>query len=252
MSVSETTPETKIAAPIVTANSCSRRPRIPPIKSTGMNTATSEIVIEMMVKPISREPFRAAVIGCSPASMWRTMFSSITMASSTTKPTESVRASREMLLMLKPQKYITPKVPTMAIGIAILGMIVAERVRRNRKITNTTSRIAISRWDFTSRTDSRIASERSRYTSSLIESGSCAWNAGSSALIPSTTAMVFIPGWRWTESRIARRGFAPVANSGSSVPSSRRRWSNQLADFSFSTPSSTRATSPRRTAAPLR
>ena len=56
VSVSETNPEIRIATPIVTANSWSRRPTMPPMNSTGMKTAASEIVIEMMVKPISFEP----------------------------------------------------------------------------------------------------------------------------------------------------------------------------------------------------
>jgi hypothetical protein len=62
------------------------------MKSTGRNTAASDSVIERMVNPISRAPLRAASIRLSPCSMWRTMFSSMTTASSTTKPTESVRA----------------------------------------------------------------------------------------------------------------------------------------------------------------
>ena len=95
--LSETTPETRIATLMVTANSCSSRPRMPLMKSTGMNTAASDRVMETMVKPISRAPRKAASIGRSPISMWRTMFSSITMASSTTKPTESVRAISDRL-----------------------------------------------------------------------------------------------------------------------------------------------------------
>ena len=73
---------------------------MPPMKSTGMNTAASEIVIERMVKPISFEPLKAASSGFSPCSMWRTMFSSMTMASSTTKPTESVSAKSDRLSRL--------------------------------------------------------------------------------------------------------------------------------------------------------
>ncbi|MEA2166591.1 MAG: hypothetical protein QOK37_4718 [Thermoanaerobaculia bacterium] len=97
MSVSETKPETRIAAPIVTANSWKRRPRMPPMKRIGMKTAVSEIVIETMVKPISFDPFSAASSGFSPISMCRTIFSSMTIASSTTKPTDSVRAMSERL-----------------------------------------------------------------------------------------------------------------------------------------------------------
>ena len=73
---------------------------MPPMKSTGMNTAASEIVIDRIVKPISFEPFRAASKGSSPFSMCRTMFSSMTIASSTTKPTESVSAMSERLSRL--------------------------------------------------------------------------------------------------------------------------------------------------------
>ena len=67
------------------------------MNSTGMNTAASEIVIDRIVKPISLAPLRAASMRLSPASMWRTMFSSMTTASSTTKPTQSVRAMSEMM-----------------------------------------------------------------------------------------------------------------------------------------------------------
>ena len=70
------------------------------MNSTGMNTATSEIVIDRMVKAISLEPSSVACIALLPISMWRLMFSSITMASSTTKPTHSVSAISEMLSML--------------------------------------------------------------------------------------------------------------------------------------------------------
>ena len=100
VSVSETKPEIRIAMPIVTANSWNNRPRIPPMNSTGMNTADSDKVIEMIVKPISALPLNAASSGGTPCSMWRTMFSSITIASSTTKPTDSVSAISDRLSRL--------------------------------------------------------------------------------------------------------------------------------------------------------
>ena len=65
-----------------------------------MNTAASDSVIETMVKPISLDPFSAASSGFSPISMWRTMFSSITMASSTTKPMERISAIIDRLSRL--------------------------------------------------------------------------------------------------------------------------------------------------------
>ena len=115
-----------------------------------MNTAISENVIETMVKPISRAPLSAASNGRMPPSMWRTMFSSMTMASSTTKPTDSVSASSVMLLIEKPSAYIAAKVATSEIGTASAGMIVAVTERRNRKITMMTSAKAISRVSWTS------------------------------------------------------------------------------------------------------
>ncbi len=67
--LSETKPEIRIATTMVTENSCSSRPTIPAMNSTGMNTATSENVIERMVKPISREAAMAASIRDLPISM---------------------------------------------------------------------------------------------------------------------------------------------------------------------------------------
>jgi len=65
-------------------------------ESTGMNTATSEIVIEMIVKPISREPFKARLHHRFTLLDMADDVSSITIASSTTKRrTASVRAARD-------------------------------------------------------------------------------------------------------------------------------------------------------------
>ena len=66
VSVSDTNIEARIATVTTTANSLKMRPITPPISSTGMNTATSEIEIEMMVKPISRAPLNAASNGGKP------------------------------------------------------------------------------------------------------------------------------------------------------------------------------------------
>ena len=95
--VSETKPDTRIATVMITANSCSSRPMMPPMNSTGMKTAASERVIDTIVKPISLAPISAASRRLLPSSMWRTMFSSMTIASSTTKPTQSVSAISERL-----------------------------------------------------------------------------------------------------------------------------------------------------------
>ena len=65
-----------------------------------MKTAVSARVIARIVKATSCEPSNAARIGDLPISMCRTMFSSITIASSTTKPTQSVSAISDRLSRL--------------------------------------------------------------------------------------------------------------------------------------------------------
>ncbi len=48
--------------------------------------------------------------------MWRTMFSIMTMASSTTKPTEMVSAISEKLSSVKPNSHIAASVPAIDSG----------------------------------------------------------------------------------------------------------------------------------------
>ena len=126
-----------------------------------MNTAVSEIVIARMVNATSAEPSNAACNGVFPISMCRTMFSSITMASSTTKPTASVSAISDRLSSEYPNAYITAKVPMSDIGSARLGMIVAETFRRKMKITITTRNSVSISVNFTSSTDSSIETDLS-------------------------------------------------------------------------------------------
>ena len=125
VSVSETTAETTTAIVRVSANSRNMRPTRPLMNSSGMNTATSDMVSEITVKPISREPASAASNGVSPSSMWRMMFSTITITSSTTKPALIVSAISERLSRLKPASHITPKVAIRDTGNATPAMIVA-------------------------------------------------------------------------------------------------------------------------------
>src|SRR3954463_14686587 len=61
--VSERMAETPMAMASVTANSRKSRPMMPPMKSSGMSTATSETVRETMVKPIWLAPLSAASNG---------------------------------------------------------------------------------------------------------------------------------------------------------------------------------------------
>ena len=71
LKVSDTMAETKIVKVTVTANSRNSRPTMPPMNKSGINTATSEMLIEMMVKPISPAPLKAACSGLMPSSICR-------------------------------------------------------------------------------------------------------------------------------------------------------------------------------------
>ena len=154
--VRETARETRMATDKVTENSRNKRPTMPPMSKRGMNTATKETLMERTVKPISCAPCNAACMGPMPCSMYRMMFSITTMASSTTKPVEMVRAMRDKLSKLKPARYITPKVPIKETGTTTLGMNVARRLRKNANTTRTTRKMAITRVTSTSRTEARM------------------------------------------------------------------------------------------------
>ena len=61
------------------------------------------------------------------------------MASSTTRPMASTRASRVSRLIEKPSGASTMKVERMQIGATIEGISAARQVPRNRKFTSATS-----------------------------------------------------------------------------------------------------------------
>ena len=68
VSVSEITAESRMDTARVTANSRKSRPTTSPMNSSGISTATSEMVSEIIVKPICPAPVRAACTGFCPCS----------------------------------------------------------------------------------------------------------------------------------------------------------------------------------------
>ncbi|MCW0449380.1 hypothetical protein NB706_002214 [Xanthomonas sacchari] len=151
--VSETMPDRITAIAITMPNSENNRPTNPPMNTIGRNTADSDTVIDNTVKPISREAAMAASIRLAPCSAWRTMFSMTTMASSTTKPTDRVSASIEMLSRLKCSRRITAKVPISEVGSTSATIRVAIQLRRNSRITTITSTSEPTRVHSTSSTE---------------------------------------------------------------------------------------------------
>ncbi|MNS91206.1 hypothetical protein D3C72_1252850 [compost metagenome] len=87
-------PEMITAPARVRANSLNSAPVSPVRKPIGAYTAARVMVIDTTGMAISRAPSRAASNGDLPSSMCRWMFSTTTIASSTTKPMASTMASR--------------------------------------------------------------------------------------------------------------------------------------------------------------
>ena len=67
------------------------------------------------------------------------MFSVMTMASSTTRPTDKTTANMVSTLMEKPATYITKKAPIRDTGITMQGTRVTRQSRRKRKMMMITS-----------------------------------------------------------------------------------------------------------------
>ena len=76
--------------------------------------------------------------------MWRSTFSTTTIASSTTMPIASTRPNSVSTLMENPSSHSTAKVPMIDTGTATSGISEARQVWRNSTTTMTTSAIASS------------------------------------------------------------------------------------------------------------
>ena len=96
--------------------------------------------------------------------MRRAMFSSMTMASSTTKPVAMISAINDRLLRLKLHRYMTTKVPISDTGTATLGIRVARALRKNRNTTRITSATEIIRVNSASCSEARMFGLRSSIT----------------------------------------------------------------------------------------
>ena len=74
--------------------------------------------------------------------------------------------------------------------------MVAERLRRKRNMTITTSATVSINSNSTSATEARMVVVRSVRMATWTEGGRDSVSCGSSALMRSTTAIMFAPGWR--------------------------------------------------------
>eukprot|EP00659_Diplonema_papillatum_P010040 gene10039-biopygen10043 len=131
------------------------------------------------------------------------MFSSTTMASSTTRPVARISAISDRLFREKPNRYITANVPTSDTGTARVGISEARKLPRNRYTTRITRATAISRVISASCKVAVITGERSMARFSLTLDGNTACKAGSCALICFTVSMMLAPDWRLITSSTA-------------------------------------------------
>ena len=174
-------------------NSRNSRSTMPPMNRMEMNTATSDRFIDSRVKPTSRVPLNAAAIGFSPLWMCRAMFSSTTMASSTTSPVAIISAINDRLFSENPSRYMAAKLPISDTGTASAGISAARQRPRNASTTRITRPTAISRVCSASCRVARITGERSIATSSSTLAGITSRSAGSSARMSLMVCRMFAP-----------------------------------------------------------
>jgi len=97
-----------------------------------MNTDTSTRTIAITGPVTSSMAFLAASLGESPPSMWRSTFSTTTIASSTTSPMHNTMPNRVRVLIENPRTYMPAKVPISETGTATMGISVARQLWRKR------------------------------------------------------------------------------------------------------------------------
>ena len=162
----------------VIENSRNSRSTKPPINRIDKNTTTSARFIATSVTPTSLAPRRAALNGDRPCSRWRLMFSTTTMASSTTRPAATISAITDKLFSEKPNTYMTQNAPINDTGIASVGISATRTLRKNSSTTATTKPIDNSKLNCASSKVARITGLRSITTASLEPSGINASSTG--------------------------------------------------------------------------
>ena len=134
-SVSATKPETTTAAASVIANSRNSEPVSPPWNAIGAYTVASVMVMAMIGPRNSRAPTSAASMRDLPWRTCRSTFSTTTMASSTTRPTDSTIARMVSRFRLNPNASMTMAAPMSDTGIATSGTSAVRTEPMNRNTT---------------------------------------------------------------------------------------------------------------------
>ena len=101
VTVKDTSSDRSVAHTTVSPNSRKNWPTMSVMKAMGAKTTTSQSVMAIAARAISLRPFTAAARGSSPRAMCRSMFSRMTMESSTRMPMHSPSAMRETMFSVK-------------------------------------------------------------------------------------------------------------------------------------------------------
>ena len=117
------------------------------------------------------------------------MFSIMTMASSTTKPTETASAISDRLSIEKPATHIAAQVPASDSGTVTPAAIVGVARRRNTKTTSMTSAMVASSVSCMSWTLARMVLVRSDSTEMSMPAGIQRLSSGSSSWMRSTVSI---------------------------------------------------------------
>ena len=133
-------PDKTTAQAIVTANWRYIIPGKPPITITGINTTLNTNIIAIIAPKTSWSVNSIIstnlISGCS--SRKRSIFSTITIESSTTIPIAKIRANKLRVFNENPSIYRHAIVPIIATGIEHIAIKLARQFCRNRKMINPT------------------------------------------------------------------------------------------------------------------
>ena len=191
-----TVSDASTATTAVQPNCLKMSPGMPLIIAVGRNTATSVMLVAMTARPISVAASIAACNGGLPPRKCRTMFSTSTMASSTSNPMTSDSASSVTVFIEKPSQYIAANVGMIDNGKAEADTSVARQSRRNSQ-TTAIARIAPSHSMFID----AVYSLRIMFTESLtsvkLTPGCAAPSASIAFVTASATATALVPRERW-------------------------------------------------------
>ena len=121
-------------------------PGMPPKKAMGRKTAESTAATPMRAPVIWLMDLRVASLASRPSwFMMRSVFSTTTMASSTSRPMASTRPNMLRVLMEVPKAFMTAMVPRSTMGTARVGMMVARQFWRKMNMMAATSTTASMR-----------------------------------------------------------------------------------------------------------